>query len=84
MQYLSRGKYGTGDPFGAGWREVRTNSGEGSLERWDSKAEVHGAAGVVRCWVVVDMVRSRDRRRRTGREAMIVMIEWWRRGEVVY
>lgn len=78
MQYLSRGKYGTEEPFGAGWREVRTNSGEGSLERWDSKVEVHGAAGVVSCWVVVDMLRRRERRRRTGREAMVVLlnVQW--------
>ena len=74
MQYLSRGKYGTGEPFGAGWREVRTNSGEGSLERWDSKVGVQGAAGVVRCWVVVDIVRRRVRRRRTGGEAMMSLL----------
>lgn len=74
MQYLSRGKYGTGEPFGAGWSEVRTNSGEGSLERWDSKVEVQGAAGVVRCWVVADMVRRRERRRRTGRGAMMFVL----------
>lgn len=57
--------------MGAGWREVRTNSGEGSLERWDSKVEVQGAAGVLSCWVVVDIVRRRERRRRTGKEAMV-------------
>lgn len=80
MQYLSRGKYGTGEPFGAGWREVRTNSGEGSLERWDSKVEVQGAAGVVRRWVVVDMVRRRERRRRIGREAMMSLLRIQRGG----
>ena len=80
MQYLSRGRYGTGEPFGAGWREVRTNSGEGSLERWDSKVEVQGAAGVVRCWVVVDMVRRRERRRRIGREAMMALLRVQRGG----
>ena len=36
--------------------------------------EVQGAAGVVRCWVVVDMVRSRVRRRRVGREAMVNLL----------
>ena len=72
MQYLSRGKYGTGEPFGAGWREARTNSGDGSLEIWDSKVEVQGAGGVVRCWVVVDMMRSSERRRKVGREAIMV------------
>lgn len=74
MQYLSRGRYGTGESVGAGWREARTNSGEGSLERWDSKVEVQGAAGVARCWVVVDMARSRERRRRVGREAMMALL----------
>lgn len=82
MQYLSRGKYGTGEPFGAGWREARTNSGEGSLERWDSKLEVQGAGGVVRCWVVVDMVRSSERRRNVGREAMMVFVSGMRIGKV--
>lgn len=71
MQYLSRGRYGTGELVGAGWTEARTNSGEGSLERWFSKVEVQGAAGVARCWVVVDIARSRERRRMVGREAMM-------------
>ena len=73
MQYLNRGKYGTGESFCAGWREARTNSGEGSLDTWDSKVESHGAAGVFRCWVVVDMVRSTDRSLRPGREAMMAV-----------
>ena len=74
MQYLNRGRYGTGEPFGAVWRDVRTNSGDGSLDRWDSKVEVHGAAGVVTCWVVVDIVRSKVRRRKVGREAMMILL----------
>ena len=52
-----------------------TNSGEGSLERWDSKVDVQGAGGVVRRWVVVDMVRRREWRRRMGREAMMDFLE---------
>lgn len=71
MQYLRRGTYGTGEPFDAGWREVRTNSGEGSLETCDSKLVVHGAGGVVRCWVVVDMVWMSERRRSTGGGAIM-------------
>lgn len=54
------------------------------MERWDSKVEVQGAAGVPRCWVVVDMVRRRERRRRTGREAMMVVlsVQWGGWGKV--
>lgn len=59
------------EPLGAGARDVKTNSGEGSLERWDSKALFQGAGGVVRWAVVVDMVRRRERRRRVGGEAMV-------------
>lgn len=49
---------------------MKTNSGEGSLERWDSKVSFQGAGGVVRRLVVVDMVRRRERRRRVG-EAIV-------------
>ena len=51
------------EPLGAGAREVKTNSGEGSLETWDSKEDFQGAGGVVRWVVVVDIVRRRERRR---------------------
>ena len=73
MQYLNRGKYGTGEPLGAAWREARTNSGDGSLDKWDSKVEAQGAAGVMRCWVVVDMLRRRQERRSPGKEAMMAL-----------
>ena len=54
---------------------MRTNSGEGSLEMWDSKVDFQGAGGVVRCWVVADMVRRRERRRRLVGEAMVVVLD---------
>lgn len=57
--------------MGAGAREVKTNSGEGSLERCVSKVDFQGAGGVVRWAVVEDMVRRRVRRRRLGGEAMM-------------
>ena len=55
-----------GEDVGAGWRVERTNSGEGSLEMWDSKADFQGAGGVVRWVVVVDMVWRRRWRRWWG------------------
>lgn len=54
---------------------MRTNSGEGSSEMWDSKVDFHGAGGVLRCWVVVDIVRRRKRRRRLIGEAMVVVLD---------
>ena len=42
---------------------------------WDSKVDFQGAGGVVRCWVVVDMVRRRERRRRLVGEAMVVVLD---------
>ncbi len=72
MQYLSLGTYGTVEPFGARARDVKMNSGEGSLERCSSKADFHGAGGVVSWAVVPDMVRRKERRRRVVVEAMVV------------
>lgn len=72
MQYLNLGTHGTVEPFGARARDVKTNSGEGSLERCSSKADFQGAGGVVSWAVVPDMVRRRERRRRVVVEAMIV------------
>jgi len=72
MQYLSLGTYGTVEPFGARARDVKTNSGEGSLERCSSKADFHGAGGVVSWAVVPDIVRRKERRRRVVVEAMVV------------
>ena len=48
----------------------RTNSGESILEIWVRNWLRHGAEGVVRWWVVVDMVRRRERRRDWAVEAM--------------
>lgn len=53
---------------------MKTNSGEGSLEMWDSKDDFQGAGGVVRWAVVVDMVRRRERRREVCGEAMVVAV----------
>ena len=69
---------------------MRTNSGEESLERWDSKIDSHGAGGVVSCWAVVDMLRRMERRRRRGKEAMIdlLIVNWgwysWMRMEKIW
>ena len=49
----------------------RTNSGESILEMWARNWLRHGAEGVVRWWVVVDMVRRRERRRDWAVEAML-------------
>lgn len=54
-----------------GAREAKTNSGEGMEDRWDSKVERQGAGGEGRWWVVVDIVRRRERRRWDGGEAIL-------------
>lgn len=45
---------------------AKMNSGEGMEETWDSNVERQGAGGEGRWWVVVDIVRTRERRRRVG------------------
>lgn len=63
MQKRARGRYGVGDLEGAGWRDVKTNSGESICERCSWKVDFHGVGGTVRWVVVVDMVETRERRR---------------------
>lgn len=53
----------------AGWRDEKTNSGDGILERWSWNADFHGVGGTVRWFVVVDMVERRERRR--GRSGLL-------------
>jgi hypothetical protein len=69
MQYRALGTYGTGDPFGAAWSEVNTNSGEGILARCETNRARQGAAptldGVV---AVVDMFAVRVRASRCRRD----------------
>ena len=45
---------------------LRTNSGESIFDRWARNVDFHGAGGIVRWWVVVDMVRRRYWRRMAG------------------
>ena len=45
--------------MGAVVKVESTNSGESIFERWERKMDFQGAGGVVRCWVVVDMVQRR-------------------------
>jgi len=59
------------EPLGAGARDVKTNSGEGSLERCDSKALFQGAGGVVRWVVVPDMVWRKKRSLGVAGEPMV-------------
>lgn len=71
-----------GEPCGAGCRLVRTNSGEGSRERWVRKSGFQGAVvvpGLVgeECVVMVDMVRRRWVRRVVVGEAMLGRWWWW-------
>jgi hypothetical protein len=73
MQYLARGRYGTGESFdSAGWSEVKINSGESILERWETKSGRHGAtpmlAGVLED---VDIVRAIRKRRVLAEEAIV-------------
>lgn len=76
MQYRARGTYGTGESLdSAGCSDVKTNSGESILERWERKRGRHGATptldGVVED---VDIVRAIRRRREPAGEVMVTII----------
>ena len=73
MQVLARGTYGTGESFdSAGWREVKTSSGESILERWERKSGRHGATPTLEGVVEdVDIVRAIRRRRALAEEAIV-------------
>ena len=73
MQVLARGTYGTGESFdSAGWRDVKTSSGESILERWERKSGRHGATPVLDGVVEeVDIVRVIRRRRALAEEAIV-------------
>lgn len=55
-------------------RVERTNSGEDILEMCSRKGFFHGA-GVEECWVVVDIVRVREVRRRRVLEAIVAVLD---------
>jgi hypothetical protein len=73
MQVRARGTYGTGESFdSAGCSEVKTNSGESILERWERKSGRHGATPMLEGVVEeVDIVRAIRRRRVLAGEAMV-------------
>lgn len=78
IQYRALGRYGVGEPSGAGCSELNTNSGESSLERWSKNEAFHGA-GLGACAVEVEaMVRWRVRFKRLRRgidlDAMVAVL----------
>jgi hypothetical protein len=73
MQVLARGTYGTGESLdSAGWRDVKTNSGESILERWEQKSGRHGATPALDgVFEDIDIVRAIRTRRAPAEEAIV-------------
>lgn len=73
----ARGRYGVGEPAGAGASVESTNSGDASLDMCVRKRGRHGAGPMLDgVMAVVDMVRARRERRWGAREEAIVVVNF--------